>query len=131
MQKKDIMGTEFLFQLSSPSTGVVFKTKYDFHCQEKLFLSSGSLLLTGGSGRWGGRIEAVVTIICAKKRGWEGSDLVDRSNCRACLEGPLLWETFAGRICIPDWRGIQMSHSCDVILYTTEILSPACKKILK
>lgn len=128
MQKKDIMGTEFLFQLSSPSTRIVFKTKYDFRCQEKLLLSSGSLLLAGGSERWGGRIKAVVTTIWAKKCGWEGSD---RSNCRVCLEGSLLWEKFAGRICIPDWRGIQVSHSCDVILYTTEIPSPACKKILK
>lgn len=82
----------FLFQLFAQAQGF-FKTKHDFHCQGKLFLSYCSLLFAGGCGRWGGRVQTLSTTCSVdgfKKRGWERSDqdplrdpAVERPGCVA------------------------------------------------
>lgn len=92
MQRIDTMGAEVLFQLFLQAQGI-FKTKYDFHCQEKLLLSYYSQLFAGGYGRWGGRVQILATTCSVdvfKEHGWEGSaqdplrdPAVERPGCVA------------------------------------------------
>lgn len=63
MQRRDIMGTEFLLLLFLQAQGV-FKEKYDFHCQEKLLLSYCSLLFDRGSEGGPGATNSGCHLLC-------------------------------------------------------------------
>lgn len=92
MHRIDIMDAEFLFQIFLKAQGI-FKTKYDFHCQEKLLLSYCSLLFAGGSGR--GVVEGyklwLPPALLMFLRNMVGKDLIKIHWEIQLLRGQIVW----------------------------------------
>lgn len=77
MQRRDMMGTGFWLQLFLQAQGV-FKTKYDFHCQEKLLLSYclTEALKVGREANW---LPPALLVFLEKRQGFDWDTLRDAS----------------------------------------------------